>query len=247
MIPNPIHKVLSTMHSRQVRCLLMGGQACVLYGAAEFSRDTDIAVLADSHNFECLLSAIADLQAECIAVPPPQLIYLQNGHALHFRCHHQDVEGMRIDVMSKMRGLDEFHELWNRRTTIELEDGFAVDLLCVSDLVQAKKTQRDKDWPMIRRLLENHYLQNRNDPSSERVRFWLLEMRTPILLEEVVKQYPAEATKLATRRTALSAALRQDNALLNNMLLKEETEEREKDRLYWEPLRRELESLRHEG
>ena len=24
----------------------MGGQACVLYGAAEFSRDTDIAVLA---------------------------------------------------------------------------------------------------------------------------------------------------------------------------------------------------------
>ena len=25
----------------------MGGQACVLYGAAEFSRDTDLAILAD--------------------------------------------------------------------------------------------------------------------------------------------------------------------------------------------------------
>ena len=47
MIPNPIHKVLSTLRSRKVKHLLMGGQACVFYGAAEFSRDTDIAVLAE--------------------------------------------------------------------------------------------------------------------------------------------------------------------------------------------------------
>lgn len=47
MIPNPIRKVLSSMREHQVQCLLMGGQACVLYGAAEFSRDTDLAVLAN--------------------------------------------------------------------------------------------------------------------------------------------------------------------------------------------------------
>ena len=29
------------MRMHGVRCLLMGGQACVFYGAAEFSRDTD--------------------------------------------------------------------------------------------------------------------------------------------------------------------------------------------------------------
>jgi hypothetical protein len=28
----------------------MGGQACVFYGAAEFSRDTDFAMLADALN-----------------------------------------------------------------------------------------------------------------------------------------------------------------------------------------------------
>lgn len=28
----------------------MGGQACVLYGAAEFSRDTDLVILADADN-----------------------------------------------------------------------------------------------------------------------------------------------------------------------------------------------------
>ena len=42
MIPNPIHKVLSSMRARRVRALLMGGQACVFYGGAGFSRDTDL-------------------------------------------------------------------------------------------------------------------------------------------------------------------------------------------------------------
>ena len=32
------------MRAHRVRALLMGGQACVFYGAAEFSRDTDLPV-----------------------------------------------------------------------------------------------------------------------------------------------------------------------------------------------------------
>ncbi|MEX1041942.1 MAG: hypothetical protein WDZ51_14980 [Pirellulaceae bacterium] len=46
MIPNPILKVLSTLTSHEVQHLLMGGQACVFYGAAEFSRDCDIVFVA---------------------------------------------------------------------------------------------------------------------------------------------------------------------------------------------------------
>ncbi len=34
------------MAEHSVEALLMGGQACVLYGAAEFSRDADFAILA---------------------------------------------------------------------------------------------------------------------------------------------------------------------------------------------------------
>ena len=48
MSQNPTLKVLSSMRKHGVRCLLMGGQACVFYGAAEFSRDIDLALLADS-------------------------------------------------------------------------------------------------------------------------------------------------------------------------------------------------------
>lgn len=49
LIPNLIRKVLSSIRERRVRALSMGGQACVSYGAAEFSRDTDLVVLADAH------------------------------------------------------------------------------------------------------------------------------------------------------------------------------------------------------
>ncbi len=42
------------MADHRVRALLMGGQACVLYGAAEFSRDTDLLILADPANLERL-------------------------------------------------------------------------------------------------------------------------------------------------------------------------------------------------
>ncbi len=51
----------------------MGGQACVFYGAAEFSSDTDLAILADTPNLSRLRAALSDLQAEVSAVCTPGL------------------------------------------------------------------------------------------------------------------------------------------------------------------------------
>jgi hypothetical protein len=95
----------------------MGGQACVFYGAAEFnlSRDTDLALLASDDNFDRFRAALASLLAEPVAVPPFQPHYLQRGHAAHFRCRHPDATGMRIDVMTVMRGVAPFEDLWERR------------------------------------------------------------------------------------------------------------------------------------
>jgi hypothetical protein len=36
------------MRAHRVRARLMGGQACVFYGAAELSGDTDLATVADA-------------------------------------------------------------------------------------------------------------------------------------------------------------------------------------------------------
>jgi hypothetical protein len=238
---SPIRKALSSIRRSGVKTLLMGGQACVLYGAAEFSRDLDLLILADSENLVSLQSALDDLQADPIAVPPFDARYLLRGHAVHFRCRRPDVSGLRIDVMAVLRGVAEFQELWNRRTTIHVE-GDDLDLLSAADLIQAKKTQRDKDWPMIRRLVEQNYFERASEESPRQIEFWLLELRTPELLAQLAAAHPERAR--VSRRPAVKAALENNLEAVSLALEAEEREERRRDREYWEPLRRELEDLR---
>jgi len=246
LIPNPIRTVLSSIEARRVRALLMGGQACILYGAAEFSRDTDLAVLASPANLARLEAALADLRAEVIAVPPFEASYLRRGHAVHFRCDHPEAPGMRVDVMTRMRGVDSFSKLWQRRNPVRLPDGTRCDVMSLPDLVQAKKTQRDKDWPMLRRLLEADYFGQSGAPNAHQVRFWLRELRTPELLIEAAKRWPAACARLKQRRPLLRIARPGQESRLAAALAAEERRERQADARYWAPLKSELEALRLE-
>jgi hypothetical protein len=224
----------------------MGGQACVLYGAAEFSRDTDVAVLAEPENLDRLRRALDELQANCIAVPPFTSDYLQRGHAVHFRCRHPEAQGLRIDVMAVMRGVAPFEQLWERRTTLAIEGGTVIEIMALPDLVEAKKTQRDKDWPMIRRLLEAHYTRHAENPSPEQVQFWFRECRTVSILVELAQRFPDQIPAVSGVRPFLSLAAAGDEPGLAAALDLEEKLEREADRAYWTPLRAELEGLRRQ-
>jgi hypothetical protein len=234
------------MREHRVQCLLMGGQACVLYGAAEFSRDTDLAIVASEENAARLAEAMKALEAEVVAVPPFLIPHLEAGHAVHFRCHHPDAAGMRVDVMSRMRGVDGFDELWERRTTLEMEDGTICEMLSLPDLVRAKKTQRDKDWPMIRRLIEANYFSHQASPTSGHLAFWFRELRTPELLLELASAHPGLAQVAADSRPLVRHALVRNEPALIEALEDEERQERKADQLYWQPLKRELEFFRRE-
>jgi hypothetical protein len=139
-----------------------------------------------------------------------------------------------------MRGVDSFAKLWTRRTTIVV-DGDSINLMSLPDLVQAKKTQRDKDWPMLRRLLEVNYFENRKDPTREQIRFWFLELRTPDLLIELAKQQGRIPDPLRRKRPLLELVVKSSKSSLVDALLSEEQKEREADREYWAPLKKELE------
>jgi hypothetical protein len=232
------------MREHHVQCLLMGGQACVFYGAAEFSRDTDLAILADDQNLSRLKTALDALHAELIAVPKFDPAHLHNGHSIHFRCHHPEALRMRVDVMSKMRGVDPFPDLWERRTTLETPHGTICDLLSLPDLVLAKKTQRDKDWPMIRRLVEAHYFENETAPNSDQINFWFQELRTPGLLIDSAQAWPVAAEQASKNRSLVALAITRDEPSLAIALNDEEQTERLKDKDYWLPLKRELEQMR---
>jgi hypothetical protein len=244
LIQTPIRQVLLTIQKHQVLALLMGGQACVFYGAAQFSKDVDFLILADESNFCGLDAALGDLQAVSIAVPRFDPDALQRGHVVHFRCQAPGVEGLRIDVMTRLRDLPRFEVLWNRRNTLVTDDGLEVHLLSVPDLVNAKKTQRAKDWPMIDALVEGHYLAFGSAPSPERILFWLVESRTPERLLDLVARFPAEAVRMLAGRPLLALARSGSLPELRAALDAEVRAEQDKDRLYWEPLKREMEAFR---
>src|SRR5262249_46333804 len=125
------------------------------------------------------------------------------------------------------------------------EDGTVYELMSLPDLVQAKKTQRDKDWPMIRRLIEADRAACTGTASPTQVRFWLREGRTAALLIDLAREFPGEASELATGpRPLLQAALQNDEAGLEVALIGEEHAERAVDRAYWAPLKTELERMR---
>jgi hypothetical protein len=221
----------------------MGGQACVLYGAAEFSRDADLAILAEPSNLQRLELALHELEAERIVVPPFEQRYLEMGLAVHFRCRLAACAGLRIDLMSKMRGVAAFAELWNRRTTFEAAGG-PLEAMSLPDLVQAKKTQRAKDWPMITRLVEANYFLHRDAPALELINFWLRELRTASLLVTAVHEFPDQASAWIPERPLLQLAAESRSVDLEQALRDEQQREQEVDREYWLPLRRELERLR---
>jgi hypothetical protein len=244
LIPTPIRHVLSTIQKHQVQALLMGGQACVFYGAAQFSKDIDLLLLANDANYAGLHRALEELKAVRIAIPRFDPAVLERGHAVHYRCKVPEVEGLRVDIMTQLRDLPVFSELWARRTSVILDEGLTVEALAIPDLVQAKKTQRGKDWPVIAALVENHYQALHNEPLPERIEFWLTETREEERLIELVTRFPAETENLLSIRPLLGLAREKDLPALRAALDAEMRAEQEKDRIYWEPLKREMEAFR---
>jgi hypothetical protein len=244
--PNPILRVLSVFLKHQVEALLIGGQACIFYGAAEFSRDVDYGVLVDPENLLKIKSALDELGAERIFMPDLSEEVLKRGHACHFRFPKNDPKGARIDVLGKMRGVDDFSEVWNRKKEIPVPGIGNIPVMGLSDLVQSKKTQRDKDWPMIRRLVESDFFNTPDPPPAEQIRFWLMECRTPDLLITLREKFKSQANNLLTLRPLLAQALSGQEEVIRVLLKEEEEHERKLDQEYWAPLRRELEIWRRD-
>jgi hypothetical protein len=242
---SPIPRVLSAFSKHQVKALLIGGQACIIYGGAEFSRDLDFSLLVTLENIENLKNALEELEAEPIFLPDLSEEVLLRGHACHFRFPKGNPQGVRIDVLGKMRGVDPFPFLWQRRKEIEISGFGTIAVISLPDLVKSKKTQRDKDWPMIRRLIEADIFNSSLDSPEEQIRFWLSQCRSPELLISLVNKYPDTAKMLSGQRPLLAQAISGRESEIESLLREEEAYERKLDKEYWVPLKKELEIWRH--
>jgi hypothetical protein len=153
---------------------------------------------------------------------------------------------LRIDLMAKMRGCPGFRQLWAGRSIVRISGAGEIGLLSLADLIQAKKTQREKDWPMIGRLIEADIERYYSSAGTEKLTFWLNECRTVFWLMKLATENKELCLKLARKRPVLKAALKRDADAVEARLHKEEVDEKKRDRIYWKPLRKELERWRHE-
>ena len=111
----------------------------------------------------------------------------------------------------------------------------------VAEAAQVKLRSPDQ----LRRLVEVNYFGNRENPTREQIRFWFLELRTPDLLIELAVWHGRIPAQLRRQRPLLGLATTPTKSLLEDALIEEEKREREADRQYWVPLKKELERLRH--
>ena len=118
--------------------------------------------------------------------------------------------------------------------------------MSIEDLVRAKQTQRNKDWLMVERLVEQLYFDVRDSPGPDDAEFVLRELRTPKVLIEAASRFPDTARGIAPDRPAIQAALDGDYEQIVIALREEQDEVGRQDRLWWEPLKRELEQFRHQ-
>ncbi len=138
MIPTPIQSALTTLREFEVPTLLIGGQACILYGGAEFSRSLNLMLAAAPEVLPRLEQALEALHADLIAVPAFRPELLARGHAVHFRCHRPDVAELRLDLMTHPPRLQNLDAVWNRRVVFKLEFG-PVSVVALEDLIATKK------------------------------------------------------------------------------------------------------------
>lgn len=96
---------------------------------------------------------------------------------------------------------------------------------------------------MIRRLIEADHAATPS-PDDTQLLFWLREARTPALLIELARRHPALTEQAAVHRPLLHTATVDEEDRLEADLLQEELAERQRDKEYWLPLKRELEQMR---
>ncbi|MEA3306199.1 MAG: hypothetical protein U9Q34_00250 [Elusimicrobiota bacterium] len=117
---SPIFKVISALKEKKVKALLIGGQACIIYGGSEFSRDSDFVILSEDKNLIKIQKALNSLKAEAVYFLGFERGYLEKGHACHFKCKAKGVEDFRVDIMSKLRNCEGFLKLWKRKKIIKI-------------------------------------------------------------------------------------------------------------------------------
>ncbi len=191
----------------QVDWLLISGQATILYGAATFSEDVDLWVQPTESNLERFRLALRASQARYYKLTPALTVaHAAEGHGFHFVV--PDPEGgaeVFVDVMGFPPRVGSFELARAGARDIETRWG-TLHTVGIKELVELKKTQRPRDYPIISRLALAWLDEQTADCSTEELQ-WVLDNvfslaeLTRLFIEhpELLARLPTDTHELVVR------------------------------------------------
>lgn len=245
------------LEEHEVDWLLISGQATILYGAATFSEDIDLWVDPEPPNLERFQAALRASRAVHYKLTPPLTAeFAARHHAFHFVVPHQPADlPVYLDVMACPPRAGTFVAARKNARTFSTQWG-ALPTVGIRELVELKKTQRLRDYPVISRLALA-WLEERQ-PRDEAAVTWALEniftlteLRSFLLRPEVSSSKALGRHELVRRAAEqLSASSQLEESLedaLEDWFDGRIALLRRADRRFWRPVIDELRKLRAAG
>lgn len=125
---NSLKAVFSSLNAHEVKYVVIGGIAAVLYGVPRATFDLDILILATQDNAARLLDALSQADILSANITSPEEVLSNQITIFNDR--------VRIDVQTDTPGL-KFESAWNHKNTMTYQgqDFFVVSL---NDLIASK-------------------------------------------------------------------------------------------------------------
>jgi hypothetical protein len=245
------------LDQHHVDWLLVSGQATILYGAATFSEDIDLWVEPSADNLERLTAALRASAARYYKLTPALTAEAAaRHHGFHFTIPEpEEGTAVYLDVMGRPPRVGSFGRARQQARTFETQWG----TLCtvgIPDLVELKKTQRPRDYPIVGRLVLTFMRERRATFSEQELRwaadnvFGLTEFR------QLVDEFPNVARVLGSAPVLREAAESLSRGGLLAEAVEDEIEDvfdarmarlRKADRHFWRCVVEELRQLRAQG
>lgn len=139
--------LLSKLNHCQVRSVIIGGFAGVVYGAAAVTQDIDICCEFTTENLLRLQDALADVHPVHRMTPRRVKLELTEKNCKDFKNLYLDTDLGQLDCISYVKGVGDFENCWQASRMIEVDDE-KFNVLTIEALIQAKQAMnrpRDKE------------------------------------------------------------------------------------------------------
>ena len=245
------------LDEHHVEWLLISGQASILYGAATFSEDVDLWVKPTKDNFANFIAALHESRARYYKLTPAFTVEAAvRHHGFHFVVPGIDSGAdLYLDVMGCPPRVGGFEAA--RRNARDFETAWGrLHAVGIRELVEIKKTQRPRDYPIIGRLALALMRDRAPAWTDEELEWARDNLFTLTEFARWVTQYPSSQRVLPRASLLRRAAERLHQQGELDSRLEDELDAwfeqrmaplRKADRHFWKPVIHELKVLRQQG